>query len=213
MIKKNFLMVLALLPFSVGLFTACDEVEEVSKYDNWAARNTAFIDSIASLVGDRIVLLNTPGSVVDAYEEGQMFAIQTTSGTDQEAAYVYCKKLTKNVEGRRPYYAETVETYYYGTNILGEEFDGNFDGYSATDQGSLDGADRMPTAFDAPATFSVDDNIISGWTWPLQYMHVGERWMLYVPYQSAYGTSGSGTILGYSALTFDLLLSDVVDEE
>ena len=46
-------------------------------------------------------------------------------------------------------------------------------------------------------------------------MKTGERWMLYIPYQSGYGTGGnsSGNIPGYSALTFDLDLVEVVEDE
>ena len=47
----------------------------------------------------------------------------------------------------------------------------------------------------------------------LQYMRVGERWMLYIPWQSAYGSSGnsSGTIPGYTSLTFDVYLEGFVE--
>ena len=44
-------------------------------------------------------------------------------------------------------------------------------------------------------------------------MYVGERWMVYIPWQSAYGSSSTGSIPGYSALAFDIQLEDVVDDE
>jgi len=55
--------------------------------------------------------------------------------------------------------------------------------------------------------------VIPGWTAALQLMRAGERWMLYIPWQSAYGSSGNndGTIPGYTALTFDLLLERIVE--
>lgn len=43
-------------------------------------------------------------------------------------------------------------------------------------------------------------------------MRAGERWMLYIPWQSAYGSSGNGNIKGYSALTFDVCLNEVVKD-
>ena len=45
MSKKIYLFSLVLLAFA---FTACSETEETGKYDNWQARNEAFIDSIAN---------------------------------------------------------------------------------------------------------------------------------------------------------------------
>lgn len=198
-----------LLPLAALLFASCEEVQEASKYDNWQARNEAFIDSIARETGGLIIDSEEKAAAV---EVGRLFAIATTAGTMSGDQYVYCKKITANPEGRRPLYTETVSAYYYGTLITGDKFDGNFTGYSAVDQGTLNATDKAPTEFDAPSEFSVS-GVIAGWTAALQLMKTGERWMLYIPYQSGYGTSGSGSILGYSALTFDLDLVEVVEDE
>ena len=66
------------------------------------------------------------------------------------------------------------------------------------------------TAFNSPSEFVVS-KVIAGWTWALQYMRVGERWMLYIPWQSGYGASGSssGDIPGYTSLTFDVCLEGI----
>lgn len=198
-----------LLPLAALLLASCEEVQEASKYDNWQARNEAFIDSIARETGGLIIDSEEKAAAV---EVGRLFAIATTAGTMSGDQYVYCKKVTANPEGRRPLYTETVSAYYYGTLITGDRFDGNFTGYSALDQGTLNATDKAPTEFDAPSEFSVS-GVIAGWTAALQLMKTGERWMLYIPYQSGYGTSGSGSILGYSALAFDLILDDIVTDE
>ena len=198
-----------LLPLAALLFASCEEVQEASKYDNWQARNEAFIDSIARETGGLIIDSEEKAAAV---EVDRLFAIATTAGTMSGDQYVYCKKITANPDGRRPLYTESVSAYYYGTLITGDRFDGNFTGYSALDQGTLNATDKAPTEFDAPTEFSVS-GVIAGWTAALQLMKTGERWMLYIPYQSGYGTSGSGSILGYSALTFDLDLVEVVEDE
>ena len=198
-----------LLPLAALLFASCEEVQEASKYDNWQSRNEAFIDSIARETGGLIIDSEEKAAAV---EVGRLFAIATTAGTMSGDQYVYCKKITANPDGRRPLYTESVSAYYYGTLITGDRFDGNFTGYSALDQGTLNATDKAPTEFDAPSEFSVS-GVIAGWTAALQLMKTGERWMLYIPYQSGYGTSGSGSILGYSALTFDLDLVEVVEDE
>lgn len=198
-----------LLPLAALLFASCEEVQEASKYDNWQARNEAFIDSIARETGGLIIDSEEKAAAV---EVGRLFAIATTAGTMSGDQYVYCKKITANPDGRRPLYTESVSAYYYGTLITGDRFDGNFTGYSALDQGTLNATDKAPTEFDAPSEFSVS-GVIAGWTAALQLMKTGERWMLYIPYQSAYGTSGSKSIRGYSALAFDLILDDIVTDE
>ena len=198
-----------LLPLAALLLASCEEVQEASKYDNWQARNEAFIDSIARETGGLIIDSEEKAAAV---EVGRLFAIATTAGTMSGDQYVYCKKITANPDGRRPLYTESVSAYYYGTLITGDRFDGNFTGYSALDQGTLNATDKAPTEFDAPSEFSVS-GVIAGWTAALQLMKTGERWMLYIPYQSGYGTSGSGSIPGYSALAFDIILDDIVADE
>ena len=205
--NKCLLYLSLFLFLSVG-FAACDEVEEVGEYDNWEPRNTAFIDSIHALAADRLLPLNAAQEEADKFEPGEMFGLETTASTTAGKQYVYCKKIVKNTAGAVPVYTNTVETHYYGTLITGDSFQGTFEGYGATDRGVLDPETKAPTAFDSPRQFSVS-GVITGWTAALQYMHVGERWMLYIPYQSGYGESDYGSIPGYSALTFDLQLEGI----
>lgn len=207
--KRLFKTICFVLPLAALLFVSCEEVQEASKYDNWQARNEAYIDSIAGETGKVFVATLEDA---DRMEPGRLFAIATTSGTTAGEQYVYCKKITANPGGRRPLYTETVSAYYYGTLITGDKFDGNFTGYSAVDRQELNAEDKKPTEFDAPTEFTVS-GVITGWTAALQLMRTGERWMLYIPYQSAYGTSGSGSIPGYSALAFDIILDDIVADE
>ena len=68
MSKKIYLFSILLLALA---FTACSETEETGKYDNWQARNEAFIDSIANAHAntatrgqlDSIHMISYPGAV------------------------------------------------------------------------------------------------------------------------------------------------------
>ena len=199
----------AILVIASSLFTACDEVEEPTAYDNWQVRNEAFIDSIKALTGNSYVATIEQA---DQMPIGQLFSILVPSASNSaQAEYIYCKKLISAPDGRRPLYTEEVSTFYYGTLITGDKFDGNFTGCSATYQKSLNPVEREPQATDSPTSFGVSQ-VISGWTAALQLMRTGERWILYIPHTCAYGTSGSGSIRGYSALTFDVQLVAVTQE-
>ncbi|MCR4765723.1 MAG: FKBP-type peptidyl-prolyl cis-trans isomerase [Bacteroidaceae bacterium] len=188
---------------------ACQEVKEESEYDNWEERNQLFVDSISDLAAGRIVV---SASDADAMEVGTYYAIETSKSTNYQLQYIYVKKLTANKLGSRPYYTDGAEVYYYGTDVTGVRFDGNFIGYTSVDKGQLDGEANMPTELDETLTFEINGSIIEGWKTVLQYMREGERWMVYIPYQSAYGKDGSGTILGYSMLCFDIIMERVVKE-
>lgn len=215
--KKSFFYFLPFFLLVMGGFVACEEVEEAGKYDNWQARNEAFIDSLAQKVKATNKYVATEAEL-QALEEGELFAIKDVyASTNKNPQYIYCKKIEKldsYENARRPLYTESVTAYYYGTLITGDKFDGNFNGYSATDQGFLnkDDVDKAPTDFDSPAEFSVS-GVVTGWTTVLTYMYVGERWMVYIPWRSGYGSSGKDAVLGYSALAFDMQLESVVDED
>lgn len=186
MSKKIYLFSLVLLTL---VFTACSETEEVGKYDNWRARNEAFIDSLANVYAtasdrgglDRVEMLTAPGN------------------------YIYYKAIEEALvpNSESPKYTDYVKVYYKGMNMLGEYFDGNFTGDNPVINGS------NPNEGDSPTTTFQVSGVIVGWGEILQKMKIGNRWRVYIPWQYAYGSSGSGSaILGYSTLIFDLKLLD-----
>lgn len=216
--KKSFFYFLPFLLLVMGGFVACEEVEEAGKYDNWQTRNEAFIDSLAQELKATNKYVATEAEL-QALEEGELFAIKDVyTSTNKNPQYIYCKKIRKldsYENARRPLYTESVTAYYYGTLITGEKFDGNFTGYSATYQGFLDKNDKSkePTDFDSPKDMTISSDVLSGRRTVFQYMYVGERWMVYIPWQAAYGSSGDKNIPGYSALAFDMQLESIVGEE
>lgn len=69
-----------------------------------------------------------------------------------------------------------------------------------------------PTAFDSPANFTLN-GVISGWSYTLIHMVVGDFWTLYIPYQSGYGsgTGNDGSLQAYSALVYNVRLEKIVE--
>ena len=193
-------------------FTACEETTEPTAYDNWRERNDAFIDSIRTETGENYLDLGQTDMVL-----GDLYAVEVQDGnTTAGLQYAYCKKLVDNPDGERLLYTDNVEMYYRGTLINGEEFDGNFEGYGATDQQiPLDPAQmKWPTAFDEPTVMNVSNNMLNGVEWVLQHARTGERWIIYVPYYDGvgYGESDYNSIRGCSVLTFDYIIGDIVED-
>lgn len=59
--------------------------------------------------------------------------------------------------------------------------------------------------FDDGSPYSTSiGNVINGWKVALQHMVKGDKWEIWIPYQLAYGRSGSGSIPGYSTLVFEI---------
>lgn len=185
---SNFFLIIALA--LVGVLTSCNESKEVSEYDNWQERNETFIDSLATIV-----------------ENGSDASLKKLVPISSDIRYPIYYKVKEsgpttdsdNIAIHAPYYTSQVSVYYRGTLINNEYFDGNFFN-----------TDPDPK-FDTPNNFTVQ-SLISGWTEVLQQMVPGDRWTIYVPYQLAYGETGSSTTIpGYSTLIFDIKLVEVTE--
>lgn len=119
-------------------------------------------------------------------ERGQAFLAYnaTLPGVTVTASGLQYKVLTAGT-GAKPTATDTVIVKYTGTLVDGTQFD------SSNGQ---------------TITFGVNQ-VIAGWTEALQLMPTGSRWMLYIPYDLAYGDQQrSAEITPFSALIFDVEL-------
>jgi FKBP-type peptidyl-prolyl cis-trans isomerase FklB len=126
-----------------------------------------------------------------ARSEGQLFLTEnkkkagittTTSGLQYQ--------VIATGKGKAPVLTDKVTVHYTGKLLDGSVFD------SSVQRGS-------------PATFGVTQ-VISGWTEALQLMHEGDKWMLFIPDNIAYGEQGRPPqIPPFSVLVFELELIKV----
>lgn len=189
---KIYLLPLLMLAM---LFASCEETTEAGKFDNWRARNDAFMDSLQNVYDTKP-------------DHGGLEQIYLISAPDQFIFYKTLTPVTPDggapVYGGTPLYTDLVSTYYKGIYINGDKFDGNFTG---TDP---------DFNFNIPTTFAVNA-VIVGWTEMLQRMKVGERRLMYIPWQFGYGENdytsqgSTTTIPGGSILIFDMQLLSIED--
>jgi len=100
-------------------------------------------------------------------------------------------KIIKEGTGNIPTASDKVKVNYEGTLIDGTKFDSSYD------RGK-------------PAEFGVTQ-VIKGWTEALQLMKEGSVWMLYIPYNLAYGSRAAGQkIKPFSTLIFKVELLSIV---
>jgi FKBP-type peptidyl-prolyl cis-trans isomerase FklB len=180
MMKKLNVMPIVLFALS---FAACDESEEADKYANWKERNEAFVDSLAQAYGSET-------------EPRSLFRVEDER---KRGTYIYYKKLETKPEHANdnpPFYTSSVTMFYKGMYINEEIFDKNFNG-------------EQPTEFNSPTTFGVN-KVITGWTEILQIMRPGDRFKVYIPYKSGYGTTTSTSgVIAYSTLIFDMKMVSI----
>ena len=96
-------------------------------------------------------------------------------------------KVLKTGEGKvSPTVRSIVSVHYRGTLIDGKEFDNSY-------------------KRNCPEAFRICD-VIDGWQIALQQMHVGDKWIIYIPSEMGYGSKASGPIPGFSTLIFEVEL-------
>lgn len=85
-----------------------------------------------------------------------------------------------------PQLSSVVSVHYRGTLIDGREFDNS-------------------RQRNCPEAFRLNQ-VIDGWQQALQQMHVGDKWIIYIPYTLGYGNRPSGPIPAFSTLIFEVEL-------
>ncbi|KAA5542782.1 FKBP-type peptidyl-prolyl cis-trans isomerase [Roseiconus nitratireducens] len=125
-------------------------------------------------------------------EKGALWLEQNKKkeGVKELAGGLQYKEL-KSGDGPKPSQSDTVRVHYTGRLINGDVFD------SSVERGE-------PTEF-------VVGQVIKGWQMALQEMNVGDKWMLFIPPELAYGDRGSpGAIGPNEVLVFEVELLDII---
>ncbi len=184
-----------LLSLLAGSVVSCKETEAEGEYDNWAKRNVAYIDSIAT-----VARTNTDGKwkVVknwvrpDDKPSTDFGGILTVNNLD----YVYIH-IEKEGEGKvSACYSDSVSVSYRGRLINKTVFDETF----VSEELNPETSGRVTMTL---------SSLVDGMTSALQYMHEGDWWTVYIPYESGYGDTNKGSIPAYSTLIFEMYLDKV----
>lgn len=205
-----------------SLLTACNDDDSVdyTEYYGWRDQNNALADAFLSD-------FRTQGS--DAYftdtirSNNEPWALRST---------MYRVIRTANEDSLRrinrwitPLYTSTLKVHYtlYDTKSVMEYFEDN---NILTDRQNRTNAALMNKVFFDPSCkadtleskqVEFFDNftagsVITGWGDALQTMHIGDSWLLFIPWYLAYGQTGSGkNIDPYTNLFFRLELVDITE--
>lgn len=166
----------------------------------------SFVAGIRDVFSNKTLKLDKEQSqmIVQAYMEGIMER-KTRKAKEEGLAYLEANKTKEGVKttasglqykvissgsGKAPTANDNVTVHYTGKLTDGTVFD------SSVQRGQ-------------PATFGVSE-VIRGWTEALQLMKEGDKWILYIPSDLAYGERGAGgQIPPHSTLIFEVELIKV----
>jgi len=195
---KRFSALLSILA-SVILLTACGETEKADDHANWKKRNTEYIAALAGNFAD----MDTANIA-----QGQKIKILSFKLDPQKEwgvnSYVYAEVLKKGDGERSPYFSDSIRCNYRIRLIPSD----NYPEGQVVDQSfktaTLDPSINIPTSFEV-------DDLIEGAISAVMYMHVGDFWKMYIPYQLGYGNNSRGEIPAYSALIFEVNLTEIAN--
>ena len=202
-LKYMFLLMMA-------VFTLASCSEDDNSYDayaNWQQRNEqAFTDTLAyaKKMGEGngwYVFRNwsltnqTPNKDVNGVE---------ASLTYNDYDHIIVHVLEKGEGSGCPMYTDSVKVSYRGSLLETTDKDGNVNAGYVFDK-NFEGTYNKSTA--QLSSFAVS-NLVDGFTTALLNMHIGDHWMVYIPYQLGYGSTdySSGNIPAYSMLRFEIVL-------
>lgn len=198
--NKNILYLLGIFfSLSIGITSCSKDTQVADPYSDWAVRNDAYIDSIASICANPpagenwLRILNY--KIQTEASEGLGYQTYTPGKND----YVYMKLFPQdNIEplGISPLSTDTVSVHYRGKLINGTVFDQSFSGNWNAD-------------VSVPRSFAVS-GVITGRTTALMQMKEGQHVELYIPAGLGYGSVDRDEIPAYSALVFDVRLEKVI---
>lgn len=170
--------------------TSCSEDDNtIEEFPNWQEANIAYFNDVYAK------------ATVNA--DGSWKKIKTWSKEDTiqgvPADYIVVKVLEEGTGSGCPMYTDSVRVHYRGRIIPSTSYADGFV-FDQSYTGDFNPQTCTPTKF-------VVNGLIDGFATALQYMHIGDHWRVYMPYQLAYGESDHDNIPAYSTLIFDIYLS------
>ena len=194
-IKLLYLFVMLLSVMGLASCSENDDTEE--EYPNWQVTNTKYFSNLKDSVS----------KLVAAGDTAELNIYKIWSQTDYKAgdksdSVIIVHKLKNGTGSGCPIYTDSVRVHYGGKLLPSTSYPS---GYKFAQSYSTSLSDYDVTTC-IPAKLAVS-GVIDGFSTALQRMHIGDRWIVYMPYQLGYGTSGSTSIPGYSVLIYDMQLA------
>lgn len=199
---KRFPVLSVLLACAFVSLFSCSETKEFDDHANWKKRNAQFIDSLAF----KCDINSQAYASVSDIPVGQLFKILSykldPEQTWANGSYIYCQILTKGNGTVSPQYTDSIRMNYRVRLIPTD----NYPEGQVIDQSYK--TDKLDPEVNIPSSFRLA-SLIDGVATALMRMHCGDVWRVYIPYGLGYGTSTRNDIPGYSALIYDINLTEM----
>ena len=195
-----------LLMMAVFALASCSEDDNsYDAYANWQQRNEqAFADTLAyaKKMGE-----SNGWYVFKNWTLENQTPNKDANGNEVSLSYndydhIIVHVLEKGEGSGCPMYTDSVKVSYRGSLLETTDKDGNVNAGYVFDK-TFEGTYNKATA--QLSSFAVG-GVVDGFTTALLHMHIGDHWIVHIPYQLGYGTTVQGSIPAYSMLRFEIVL-------
>jgi FKBP-type peptidyl-prolyl cis-trans isomerase FklB len=191
--STNKLILFALLLFiGLGLSSCGEDENTVEEYPNWQVKNETYYKNLTDSVKRLIANGNKEWKFFKTWSKDD--SIKGKLG-DSICVHV----LTAGTGSGCPLYNDSVRVHYLGKLLPSTSYP---EGYIIAQSyyGTYSPETSVPKAF-------LVSGLIDGFTTALMKMHIGDRWLVYMPYDLGYGSSTSSSVPAYSTLIYDITLA------
>lgn len=191
-------LLLTLLFVLLALVSCKESDDEVEEYPDWQKKNEQFFVNKYNMVRQQISSGNQGWRIYKSFGK--------PSGDSGVATdYILVKVLEEGKGSGCPLYTDSVRCHYRGQLLASTTHVDSSDAELGLVFDKSWSTGTYNPDISTPSLFAVS-GVIDGFSTALQYMHIGDHWLVYIPYQLGYGTTGSSSIPAYSTLVFDLAL-------
>lgn len=191
MYRSRYFFLVALV-MSLFAFTSCSENDDdVEEYADWQNANDTYFTNLYKAALDSVSAGNANWKVIRTWTLNKEVATKAEQ-------HIVVKVLNSGTGSGCPLYTDSVRVNYQGRLIPSASYKGGY----VFDQ-SWFGDYNPATAM--PAELSVN-TVVDGFATALQNMRIGDRWLVYIPYNLGYGSTAKTYIPAYSTLIFDITL-------
>lgn len=198
---KKMLCLLAGICFAAAMSTtlsSCSEEDNtVEEFPNWQETNEKYFNSLFADARQRAAAGDNSWKVL------RQWSLQDSVHLDADD-HVIAHVITQGTGVQSPLFTDSVRVMYSGRLLPSTSYPAGYV-FDKTYAG-----DTFEPATSAVRGFLLSSSSLrDGFSTALQYMHVGDRWEVYIPYALGYGSEdySSTGIPGYSTLIFDITLT------
>ncbi len=175
---------------TAGLSSCSETSNEPEEYPDWRKTNDTYFENKYAEVKQYVSSGSTEWKIIRSWSLEENAATQSYDN-------ILVNVLKTGTGSGCPIFTDSVKVHYTGRLIPSRSYP---EGYQFDKSWTGDFVEGVSH----PAKFYVG-GLVDGFSTALQYMHIGDKWRVYVPYQLGYD---SGTNVGpaYSTLIFDVEL-------